>query len=101
MVLRNLSRKQRAAFVDIGIRGGPSTRIRRGLPANGTREVATSLTLDHPRLWQPGHPSLYSMRVGASLDDHRRAGRRVSTYALAFGVKKLERRGLGGPAQRA
>jgi beta-glucuronidase len=93
ILLRNQSGKQRAAFVDVGIGGGPKTRIRRGLPANGTREVAASLTLDHPRLWQPGHPSLYSMRVGASLDDHRRAGRRVSTYALAFGVKKLERKG--------
>src|SRR3954447_12377674 len=86
--LRNLGRKQHAVSLAIGIKGGPSTVIRRGLPANGRRDVAATLTIPHPSLWQPGHPHLYSMRLGASMD-----GRRRSTYALAFGVKKLSRRG--------
>jgi beta-glucuronidase len=88
VLLRNLGRKAHAANLAIGIRGGPGTTIRPRLPANGRRGVATTLVIPHPSLWQPGHPHLYSMRVGASL-----GGRRRSTYALAFGVKKLERRG--------
>ena len=88
IALRNYGRKERAARIGVGIRGGPSTTIRRGLPARGRREVATTLTLNRPRLWQPGRPRLYGMRVGASL-----RGRRRSTYALAFGVKKLDTRG--------
>src|SRR3954451_5971524 len=88
VLLRNLGRKQHTTVVAFGIRGGPSTTIRRGLPANGTREVAATLQIPQPGLWQRRRPSLYSMRVGASLD-----GRRRSTYALSFGVKKLARKG--------
>jgi len=88
IALRNLSRKKHEAAISVGIRGGPSTTIRRDVPGNGRSEVATSLMLNNPRLWQPGRPHLYSMRVGASYK-----GRRRSTYALNFGVKKLGRRG--------
>jgi beta-galactosidase/beta-glucuronidase len=88
VLLRNLSPKQRATTLSIAVKGGPSTVIRRGLPGKGRREVGATLTINRPRLWQPGHPHLYSMRVGASTSGHRR-----STYALAFGVKKLSRRG--------
>jgi beta-galactosidase/beta-glucuronidase len=88
LVVRNMTRKKlRSAAIAIGIRRGPSTTIHRDL-SPGRNELAASLTIQRPRLWQPGRPFLYGMRVGAST-----GGRRRSTYALAFGVKKLERRG--------
>jgi beta-glucuronidase len=88
VVVRNLGRKAKDAAVAIGIGGGPSTTIRHRIPGNGSRELATTMTIQRPVLWQPGRPHLYNMRVGASTKGTRR-----STYALAFGVKKLSRKG--------
>lgn len=88
ILMRNLGRQSHNADIAIRIGGGLTKTIREGLPAGGEREVSTDLTIQNPRLWQPGRPNLYSMRVAASLD-----GRRRSTYDLAFGVRKLERKG--------
>ena len=52
----------------------------------GRRDLRFSFTIPRPSLWQPGHPSLYSLTVGAGIN-----GKRLSTYKLSFGVKKLER----------
>jgi beta-glucuronidase len=52
----------------------------------GRRDLRFSFTIPHPRLWQPGRPTLYSLTVGAGVK-----GKRLSTYRLDFGVKKLQR----------
>lgn len=50
-----------------------------------TRTFHTSVTIDKPRLWEPGHPYLYPLSVVGSVDDTP-----LSTYRLRLGVRKLE-----------
>ena len=57
----------------------------REVVANTVRTFHTSVTLDRPRLWQPGRPYLYPTIVAAGTDGVRR-----SSYRLRLGVKKLE-----------
>ena len=50
------------------------------------------MTIEHPRLWQPGRPALYSLSLSAATEKGEKA---LSTYRLSFGVRKLEtRRGV-------
>jgi beta-glucuronidase len=59
----------------------------------GSRRIAphaswtaqASATLRHPRLWSPGHPALY----GATLTASDARGRRLGSYFLYSGVRKI------------
>jgi beta-glucuronidase len=88
---RNLARGQRRLGFVMDARG-PGFRQRvtpgaQGIAGGGARrDLRFSFTIPHPRLWQPGRPALYSLAVGVGAN-----GRRLSTYKLSFGVKKLER----------
>ena len=87
-ILRNFTRKERDVGLVLGVAG---ERIRAGpvtLRPLAEREVTTEFTITRPRLWQPGHPFLYELTVGAVTERKRRAA-----YRLNFGVRKLETRG--------
>ena len=69
--LRNMTGKARE--VDAGAVGGRRAHRAEGqgrCPRDGTRILTKTFTIEHPRLWQPGHPELYPMTVV------RRGGRR-------------------------
>ena len=57
------------------------------VPANGRRELSTTLTIDRPRLWAPRDPELYKLSVGAVT-----GGQERSTYEVTFGVRKIDTR---------
>jgi beta-glucuronidase len=61
--------------------------------AGNTRELSNRFTIDRPKLWQPGRPTLYPMTVYADEDRGRRGSMRRAAYKLRFGVRKLETRG--------
>jgi beta-glucuronidase len=88
---RNLARKDRQLSFVLSA-SGPGFRQRvtprsQGVGGRGgRRDLRFSFTIPHPRLWQPGRPVLYSLTVGAGAN-----GKRLSTYKLNFGVKKLQR----------
>ncbi|HEY8769488.1 MAG TPA: glycoside hydrolase family 2 TIM barrel-domain containing protein [Thermoleophilaceae bacterium] len=88
---RNLARRERKLDFVMTARGpgfkGRFTPKPQGVAGGGARrDLRLSFTIPHPSLWQPGHPSLYSLTVGAGAK-----GKRLSTYKLSFGVKKLQR----------
>jgi beta-glucuronidase len=92
--VRNLSRRERKAALGLRVRArGLDQRVAltlRTLPAASRSELKTSFVIKRPRLWQPRRPELYSLEVSAAL------GRRpLSSYRLAFGVRKLERQAGG------
>jgi beta-glucuronidase len=60
--------------------------------AGNTRELSNRFTIDRPKLWQPGRPTLYPMTVYADEDRARRGSMRRAAYKLRFGVRKLETR---------
>jgi beta-glucuronidase len=60
--------------------------------AGKTRELSNTFTIDRPKLWQPGRPTLYPMTVYADENRGRRGTRRRAAYRLRFGVRKLETR---------
>ncbi len=79
--------------------------------AGRTEDVETSFTIKRPKLWQPGSPNLYDLKVTASVppepEPERGEGERQPSqreeaepepdlkaeYDVRFGVKRLEVRG--------
>ena len=104
--LRNVTSKDRNVALALHLTGqGEDRRIEtrpETVPAGGRRLLVTRVTIPKPKLWQPGRPALYGLSVSGDLElkaKHRRdpdpPPRRVGTYRLSFGVKKLEsRRGV-------
>jgi beta-galactosidase/beta-glucuronidase len=95
-VLRNLTAKDRDVTLTYRLRGSGVDETFRGRPetvlGRGRRELTRRITIDRPRLWQPGRPALYSLAVSAASG---RPARTRGTYRLSFGVRKLEsRRGV-------
>jgi beta-galactosidase/beta-glucuronidase len=94
MTLRNVTampqRRIALALAVGGRRLNERIELRRSLEPNQAREIRTSFTIDKPVLWQPGRPALYGLTASAAVD-----GRRVSSYRLEFGVRKLEARDDG------
>jgi beta-glucuronidase len=83
--LRNLTSKAREVDLVISVDGQRVVLRGKKVPANAPRILTTTVTLERPRLWQPGRPELYPMTVAAKEDDETR-----SVYRLRFGVRKLE-----------
>ena len=85
--LRNLTGKDRDVRLLLSV-GGERFRLRpETVLANNRRQLTTRFTIRRPRLWQPGHPSLYRLAVTAVSGGERR-----STYRASFGVRRLETR---------
>ena len=91
--LRNLSRRGRARWRStLRVRGPAldSDQLKpQRLPADASRELARAWTSSSPRLWQPGRPALYSLRVSAATDEGER---RCAPTGCSFGVRSSRRR---------
>jgi beta-glucuronidase len=90
--LRNVTDEDRDVGLSLAVGGesfsfGPET-----VMANAERELVNRFTIDRPKLWQPGKPTLYPMTVYADEDRGRRGTERRAAYKLRFGVRKLETR---------
>jgi beta-glucuronidase len=85
--LRNLTNREEDVSLAWNVNGKRFSLRPETVRANGTRELSARFTIDRPRLWQPGRPHLYDMTVGALLN-----GKRLASYRLRFGVRKLETR---------
>ncbi|MGH2824497.1 MAG: glycoside hydrolase family 2 protein [Thermoleophilaceae bacterium] len=90
--LRNLTDKERKVGLSFSV-GGESFRFDpETVLARNRRELVNRFTIERPKLWQPGRPTLYPMTVYADEDRGRRGSMRRAAYKLRFGVKKLETR---------
>jgi beta-galactosidase/beta-glucuronidase len=85
--LRNFTEKERDVSLVLDVAGQHITLKPETVEPLAQRELTTRFTIEHPRLWEPGHPVLYKLTVGAVTD-----GKRRGAYRLNFGVRKLETR---------
>jgi beta-galactosidase/beta-glucuronidase len=85
--LRNLTDKDRDVTLIVSAAGERFVLDPKRVEKNAPREITTRFTIERPKLWQPGRPTLYPMTVYAQEDGERRAA-----YRLRFGVRKLETR---------
>jgi beta-glucuronidase len=83
--VRNMTRKAREIDLVMAVDGERVRLKGKEIAANATRLLTKRITIDRPRLWQPGDPELYRMAVSAEEDGKTRA-----EYQLRFGVRKLE-----------
>jgi beta-glucuronidase len=83
--LRNMTSKARE--VDVVLSVDRQRVVLRGkkIPADAGRILTETITIDRPRLWQPGRPELYPMTVAVDEGRERRG-----VYRLRFGVRKLQ-----------
>lgn len=66
----------------------------RQVPARGRATFTGTVVVRRPRLWEPGSPNLYRVRLAASArGPHERSARQVAGYTLATGIRSLEVRG--------
>jgi beta-glucuronidase len=87
--LRNLTARKRRVQLALFVRGRGkrSRRIElspRELAPHELRETSTAFTIDKPRLWQPGRPSLYRLTATAATGGERR-----SSFFRRFGVRRI------------
>ncbi|MDQ5832515.1 MAG: hypothetical protein M3550_05585 [Actinomycetota bacterium] len=83
--LRNPTNRDQDVSLAWSVRGERFSLPAETVAAGATRELRKRFTIDKPRLWQPGSPSLYGMTVGAYVK-----GKRLADYRLRFGVRKLD-----------
>ncbi len=83
--VRNPTKRDQMVTVAVTVGGERVQTLPREVVANTARTFHASVTLDRPRLWQPGRPYLYPTTVAAGTEGVRR-----SSYRLRLGVKKLE-----------
>jgi beta-glucuronidase len=111
--LRNMTDEERDVSLLLAVDGERYRVDTETLEPNDEQEVTTSFTIERPELWQPGRPTLYTMKVHAAEEEEvrrrsrgRERGRARerdrapevtreprATYRLRFGVRKLETRG--------
>jgi beta-glucuronidase len=95
VLVRNLTERDRNVGLAFSV-GGESFRFNpETVLADNRRELVNRFTIDRPKLWQPGRPTLYPMTVYAAEDRGRRGSVRRAAYKLRFGVRKLETRRSG------
>jgi beta-glucuronidase len=88
--LRNLTGRDRNVGLSFRVGDQNLNFARETVPANNRRELVNRFTIERPKLWQPGRPTLYPMTVYADEGGARRAA-----YRVRFGVRKLAT-GRGG-----
>jgi beta-galactosidase/beta-glucuronidase len=89
--VENLTRHGRRARV-VGTFGGRGLRFKaHRVPGHGSRKFKARLRVRNPRLWEPGHPSLYSVRLWV-IDE---GGRVVQQYRVHVGIRSLKVNRLG------
>ena len=81
--LHNYSRHQKVKLlVTVGGRRARFHAVK--VPGRRTREATASVKLDHPHLWEPGHPYLYPVKAVAMIG-HRIVG----SYRAHVGIRSL------------
>jgi beta-glucuronidase len=85
--VRNMTDRDRRVGLSFRVAGENFSFGAEEVLAGRTRELSNTFTIERPRLWQPGRPTLYPMTVYA--DENRR---RRAAYKLRFGIKKLQTR---------
>ncbi|HYY74571.1 MAG TPA: glycoside hydrolase family 2 TIM barrel-domain containing protein [Solirubrobacterales bacterium] len=55
------------------------------VPGHRTRQVATKLRIDNPRLWEPGDPQLYRVGAGISI-----GGRSAGGFVAHIGIRSIK-----------
>ena len=89
--VRNLSSHRRRARLT-GSFGGRPVRFRlRRIPGRHRKRFLARFRIRHPRLWEPGHPRLYAMRL--RLIDQ--SGHIVQRYRVHTGIRTLRVNRLG------
>ena len=83
--VRNMTGKPREIDLVTAVDGQRVVLKGKEIAANATRLLTKRITIKRPRLWQPGDPQLYRMKVSAQEKGVTRA-----EYRLRFGVRKLE-----------
>jgi beta-glucuronidase len=83
--VRNITTRDRDVTLALNIAGNRILTDPQTVKAGAVRELTTEFTIERPKLWQPGRPSLYKLSVAAITE-----GERKSTYRLNFGVKKIQ-----------
>jgi beta-glucuronidase len=83
--VHNPSRKDRDVTVAVSVGGERVQTTQQEVVKGTSRTFHARVTLDKPKLWQPGRPYLYPTSVTAATDGQRR-----SSYRLRLGVRKLE-----------
>jgi beta-glucuronidase len=86
-LLRNFTSRDRDVALVLRLGGDRYQLDPETVPANGRRELTTTLMIRKPRLWAPRAPELYNLRVGAVT-----GGQERSTYKVTFGVRKIDTR---------
>jgi beta-glucuronidase len=82
---RNLSDRPQRARVTATFGSRRVTLGTATLGPGGARELTGRLTVRHPQLWEPGHPTLYPFAVDATV-----GGRRVRHWSGRTGVRSLK-----------
>jgi beta-glucuronidase len=90
--LRNMTSKDRDVALAFSVDGQRYAFRPETVQAGTKRDLVNSFTIERPKLWQPGRPTLYPMTVYADEDRGARGRERRATYRLRFGVRKLETR---------
>jgi beta-glucuronidase len=93
--LRNMTDKDRNVALTFSVGGERFSFDPETVLKDNERELVNRFTIERPRLWQPGSPTLYPMTVYADEDRRRRGRVRRAVYKLRFGIRKLET-GRGG-----
>lgn len=89
LLLRNMLHRRQKVKVNIKLGKKTVATASPSLGAGRRRTFRTTFTIRKPKLWQPGHPSLYKLTASASDEGGR------SRYGTAFGVKLLQRTASG------
>ena len=89
--VRNVTRGARRARVVGSFEGRPLRFRARRIAGLGAKHFKARVRIRNPRLWEPGHPNLYTMRL--LLIDQR--GRTVQRYKVHTGIRSLRVNRLG------
>jgi beta-glucuronidase len=88
--LRNVRGGKKKVALRASVGGHAAHFAKVTVPAHSSTYAFAKVTMAHPRLWEPGHGRLYTVRAAASL------GKRVvSTYSTHIGIRSftVDRRG--------
>jgi len=83
--VRNLARRRQTVKVALKLGRRTVVTVSPRIAGRRRRDVRAAFTIRRPKLWQPGHPSLYKLTATASNEGGR------SRYGTTFGVKFLQR----------
>ena len=82
--VRNMTSKRQKVLVRASV-GSQRARLPSVvLPPHGARVIATKVGIRHPRLWEPGSPSLYQVTAAALV-----GGREAAGWSAQIGIRSI------------